>query len=168
MKQWLVLTQKTKILLLWNSTAWYARLFCESLYNLSVDTDNANHALNQQIGKDKKPRWFAFKVILIFERDFVACAQCKEESAKREVRMQSLFSFNRYLLVLQVRLDRGFKNDMQILSITCSLCDWTGLLNGYEVWWLEICGTSLGFVIRNRDWYQQTKKWSGPRSTNKI
>ncbi len=35
-------------------------------------------------------------------------------------------------------LDRGFKNDMQSLPIDCSSCQWTGMLNNYQVMYLTI------------------------------
>ena len=35
--------------------------------------------------------------------------------------------------ILQVFVDRGFKNDMQELPIVCALCDWSDILRNYEV-----------------------------------
>ncbi|CAF3375195.1 unnamed protein product [Rotaria sp. Silwood1] len=35
-------------------------------------------------------------------------------------------------LSTSIRLDRGFKNDMKTLSIDCSFCQWTGILNNYQ------------------------------------
>ena len=33
----------------------------------------------------------------------------------------------------QFRLDRGFRNDMQILIVICPMCNWTDLLKNYPV-----------------------------------
>ncbi|CAF4025181.1 unnamed protein product [Adineta steineri] len=49
------------------------------------------------------------------EGDVVKCAECVEESLKSEIMP-----------------DRGFRNDMKLLQIACSLCDWNSLFKEYE------------------------------------
>ncbi|CAF2522346.1 unnamed protein product [Rotaria sp. Silwood2] len=49
------------------------------------------------------------------EGDIITCSECHEKT-------------NRNKLLI----DRGFKNDMQILPVVCSLCNWTGILNIYQ------------------------------------
>ncbi|CAF4096236.1 unnamed protein product, partial [Adineta steineri] len=49
------------------------------------------------------------------EGDVVKCAECSEESPKSEIMP-----------------DRGFRNDMQVLEISCSLCDWKSSFKEYE------------------------------------
>ncbi|CAF0926718.1 unnamed protein product [Rotaria sordida] len=71
--------------------------------------------------------------------EVVKCPECKKESLKREV-----------------LLDRGFKNDMQTLAITCSLCDWNGLLKEYE--------THLQQVHPNRTCEYCNKKFGSTNS----
>ncbi|CAF4672408.1 unnamed protein product, partial [Rotaria sp. Silwood2] len=46
----------------------------------------------------------------------IKCRQCQTET-----------------LPIDVRVDRGFKNDMKSLSIDCSFCQWTGVLNNYQI-----------------------------------
>ncbi|CAF3805905.1 unnamed protein product [Rotaria sp. Silwood1] len=45
----------------------------------------------------------------------IKCRQCQLETLR-----------------INVRPDRGFKNDMQSLPIDCSFCQWTGVLNNYQ------------------------------------
>ncbi|CAF5006544.1 unnamed protein product, partial [Rotaria sp. Silwood1] len=47
--------------------------------------------------------------------NILKCAECQEETPKNELMP-----------------DRGFRNDMKSLSITCSLCKWNGLYKDYE------------------------------------
>ncbi|CAF1258259.1 unnamed protein product [Rotaria sordida] len=49
------------------------------------------------------------------EGDMITCSECHEKT-------------NRNKLLI----DRGFKNDMMTLTIVCSLCNWTGMLNIYQ------------------------------------
>ncbi|CAF3084046.1 unnamed protein product [Rotaria sp. Silwood2] len=53
--------------------------------------------------------------IEIVEGEIIKCAECHEKSPKNEIMP-----------------DRGFRNDMKSLSITCSLCLWNGSFKDYE------------------------------------
>jgi len=50
------------------------------------------------------------------EGELIKCAECLEETSKREIMP-----------------DRGFRNDMKLLLIICSLCSWSGLFQEYEI-----------------------------------
>ena len=54
--------------------------------------------------------------LLFFSSDVILCSKCGEKVIRKNL-----------------ILDRGFKNDMRKLSITCSFCDWTGILKNYQV-----------------------------------
>ncbi|CAF3381416.1 unnamed protein product [Rotaria sp. Silwood2] len=54
--------------------------------------------------------------IEIVEGEIIKCAECHEKSPKNEIMP-----------------DRGFRNDMKSLSITCSLCLWNGSFKDYEI-----------------------------------
>ncbi|CAF3315457.1 unnamed protein product [Rotaria sp. Silwood2] len=45
----------------------------------------------------------------------IKCRQCQSETSRTEI-----------------LLDRGFKNDMKLIHIDCSFCEWTGILNNYQ------------------------------------
>ncbi|CAF4687999.1 unnamed protein product [Rotaria sp. Silwood2] len=51
----------------------------------------------------------------IEQQTTIICQQCQTETLRNKI-----------------ILDRGFKNDMKLLSIDCSFCQWTGLLNNYQ------------------------------------
>ncbi len=47
--------------------------------------------------------------------------------------------------------DRGFRNDMKQLSIVCSLCEWNGLFQGFEVrqpYFLQVTFITTGALLR--------------------
>ncbi|CAF3756383.1 unnamed protein product [Rotaria sp. Silwood1] len=46
----------------------------------------------------------------------IKCRQCQSETSRSEI-----------------LLDRGFKNDMKSIPIECSSCQWTGILNNYQI-----------------------------------
>ncbi|CAF3596871.1 unnamed protein product [Rotaria sordida] len=45
----------------------------------------------------------------------IKCRRCQADTAQSEI-----------------RIDRGFKNDMKSLPIDCYFCHWTGILNNYQ------------------------------------
>jgi hypothetical protein len=63
----------------------------------------------------------------------IVCAQCQKETPRNQVTISFSQLNEIFNTVFQVMLDRGFKNDMQSLPIICSLCNWTGLLENYQV-----------------------------------
>jgi hypothetical protein len=59
---------------------------------------------------------FSIVHVLFFSSDVIICPKCGGKTLRKNL-----------------ILDRGFKNDIQTLSIICSLCDWTGTLKNYQV-----------------------------------
>ncbi|CAF1499053.1 unnamed protein product [Rotaria sp. Silwood1] len=59
-------------------------------------------------------------------------------------------------LPINIQLDRGFKNDMKLLSIDCSFCQWTGILKNYQEHLdqshtnikCDYCGEQFNLVIK--------------------
>ncbi|CAF1083017.1 unnamed protein product [Rotaria sordida] len=49
------------------------------------------------------------------ESDIITCSECRDKISRNKL-----------------IIDRGFKNDMQSLSIVCSLCSWTDILKNYQ------------------------------------
>ncbi|CAF4871545.1 unnamed protein product [Rotaria sp. Silwood1] len=49
------------------------------------------------------------------QETMIKCLQCQTETSRNKI-----------------LIDRGFKNDMKSLSISCSVCEWTGILNNYQ------------------------------------
>lgn len=47
--------------------------------------------------------------------------------------MITCYECNQKIRREHVKPDRGFRNDMQTLSITCNFCKWTGVLKNYQV-----------------------------------
>jgi len=47
--------------------------------------------------------------------------------------MITCFECNQKIPQEKLKPDRGLRNDMQNLSITCSLCGWTDILKNYQV-----------------------------------
>jgi hypothetical protein len=54
--------------------------------------------------------------MFFFSSDVITCSKCYEKTPRE-----------------QLILDRGFKNDMRTLEITCSFCDWADILKNYLV-----------------------------------
>ena len=50
---------------------------------------------------------------------------------------------------MQILPDRGFKNDMKSIPIDCSFCQWTGVLNNYQVIYFifELFLNLLSFLV---------------------
>ncbi|CAF2958138.1 unnamed protein product, partial [Rotaria sp. Silwood2] len=55
------------------------------------------------------------RILFLSPREIIKCAECHDETPKDEIMP-----------------DRGFRNDMKSLLITCSLCRWNGLFKEYE------------------------------------
>ncbi|CAF1121154.1 unnamed protein product [Rotaria sordida] len=55
-------------------------------------------------------------MVFFFSRNLIKCAECDVVTLKNEI-----------------ILDRGLRNDMKSLPITCSLCSWNGLYKDYDV-----------------------------------
>ncbi len=59
---------------------------------------------------------FLYFMFFSFSSDVITCSKCYEKTPRE-----------------QLKLDRGFKNDMRTLEITCSFCDWADILKNYLV-----------------------------------
>ncbi|CAF3244377.1 unnamed protein product, partial [Rotaria sp. Silwood2] len=79
------------------------------------------------------------RILFLSLREIIKCAECHDETPKDET-----------------MTDRGFRNDMKSLLITCSLCQWNGLFKDYEEHlktthpnpMCEFCGEILTSTIR--------------------
>ncbi len=61
--------------------------------------------------------------------------------------------------------DRGFRNDMKVLPIKCSLCEWNGLFKDYEVKYYILYKL---FLIQSKNLLKQAEFLSKMCSLNDL
>jgi hypothetical protein len=73
------------------------------------------------------------------------CRMSRRNTKKRSQHLQILFYLKHNSLFLKIMPDRGFRNDMKLISLICSICEWNGLFKDYEV--KQLYSMQIVFIV---------------------